>query len=146
MAKAFSIHRDTGGLIIEGHETLEAGQSMASVVAQMADLAGGTRDLGNGYAWLSLRGLSFGGEPASLSLCFHEGMLEQVSWGVALPHAPMEEGWPTQQASESEVAFIRRVLERDMDIRVGPMPWGEVYSRFDPKSFMAVSGLRYHHR
>jgi hypothetical protein len=30
-----------------------------------------------------------------------------------------------------------------MDIRPGDMSWGQVWSQFDPKGFLASHGLRY---
>ena len=55
-----------------------------------------------------------------------------------------DSGWPTRNEIDAEVAFVRRTLADDMGIRIGPFPWGEVWSSFDAKSFMAASGLRYH--
>jgi hypothetical protein len=55
----------------------------------------------------------------------------------------MEGGWPTREAIDRELSFIRETLVRDMNIHTGQMPWGEVWSSFDAKGFMAANGLRY---
>lgn len=143
MAAELSIDRDTGSIRIGDVVLLESNQTKDLIEPKVATLLAGSRDHGNGYEWLDLRGLSFGGQPARLSLCFHDGRLEQASWGVRLTDAPMEGGWPTREAIDSELSFVRETLARDMEIYPGRMPWGEVWSSFDAKGFMAANGLRY---
>ncbi|AYG57823.1 hypothetical protein CCGE525_02610 [Rhizobium jaguaris] len=113
----------------------------------MSPWVGGSRDLKNGYEWLQLRGLAFGKHPAGLSLCFHHGKLISSDWGVSLPGAPMEGGWPTQQAIDQEIAFVRRILTAlfQTELTTGALEfsWGTVWSKFDPKGFLASHGIRY---
>jgi len=113
---------------------------------QIAHLVKWSQDHGNGYEWLYLGWLTFGGQPASLGLCFHDGRLEQASWSVQLPDAPIEGGWPTREAIDREVAFVRKTLAQD-GLSIGNNPntfhWGEAWSSFDGKGSIASNGLRY---
>jgi hypothetical protein len=144
MKLAFSFDASDGSMLV-GDRRLGAGQSRRAVERLMAPQVKGRRDFGNGYAWLDLEGLSFGGQPAWLSLCFHRGRLSAANWSVGLPGAP--EGWPTREAIDEEIAFVRSVLAQKIGFasRDGSMtfPWGEVWSLFDPKGDLAASGLRY---
>ena len=59
----------------------------------------------------------------------------------------MDDGWPTRQAIEEELAFMRKALSAQLGIQLGKrdarFPWGRVWSTFDPKGFQASTGLRY---
>ena len=122
---------------------LESHETRASVESKVADLANGARDHGNGYAWLYLGGLTFGSQPAGMGLCFHDDRLEQIDWNVRLPDAPMEGGWPTREAIDDELSFVRSVMVNEMGLTIGQTTWGEVWSAFDAKGFLASNGLRY---
>jgi hypothetical protein len=141
MATEFSIDADTGNLRL-GLVVLTPRQSRASVEPQVAGFRVGSNDHGNGYAWLHLGGLTFGGPPAFLSLCFHNRRLTEASWAVQLAGATAEGGWPTREAIDDELAFVREAL-KTMGLRTGRTTWGEVWSTFDPKGFLAANGLRY---
>ncbi|MGY4398325.1 hypothetical protein ACVWZA_003531 [Sphingomonas sp. UYAg733] len=145
MAAELWIDRDTGNIRIGDLALLEPNQTRGSIEPQVADFLESSRDHGNGFEWLYLRGLTFGGQPAGLSICFHDGRFEQASWNVQLPDAPTEGGWPTREAIDCELLFVRETMARDMDIHGSEMPWGEVWSSFDAKGFMAANGLRYRH-
>jgi len=112
-----------------------------------ATLMHGEHDVGTGYVWLSLHRLSLGGAPAGISLCFHGQQLDMVTMGVSLPGATLEDGWPTQVAIDAEVAFMRRTLGAALGRKLSGgharFDWGEAWARFDPKGFMASSGIRY---
>jgi len=129
-----------------GNVTLEPQQIKSEVEKILSQLLKSQRDHSNGYEWLYLEGLTFGGEPTSAGLCFQDGKLEHVSWSVMLPDAPMEGDWPTREAIDAEVAFVRGVLARK-GITVGERPqkylWGEIWSTFDSKGFVAANGLRF---
>ncbi|TFZ44288.1 hypothetical protein E5C33_14965 [Stenotrophomonas maltophilia] len=120
--------------------------------ARMAFAAwvGGERDVGTGYHWLSLHRLSLGGVPAGISLCFHGQQLDMVTLGVSLPGATLEDGWPTQATIDAEVAFMKRTLSAALGRKLAGgharFDWGEAWARFDPKGFMASSGIRYRPR
>lgn len=143
MAHEISIDRATGSIGIGDVVLLKPHQWKDAIEPKLADMLAASRDHGNGYEWLNLRGLTFGGQPASLSICFHDDRFEQASWSVNLNDAPREAGWPTRDAIDKELSFVREALARDMDIHTGQMPWGEVWSHFDAKGFMAANGLRY---
>ncbi|WP_329889041.1 hypothetical protein [Stenotrophomonas sepilia] len=112
-----------------------------------AALVRGERDVGTGYHWLSLHRLSLGGARAGISLGFHGQQLDRVTMGVDLPDATLEDGWPTQAAIDAEVAFMRRTLTTALGRKLAGgharFGWGEAWARFDPKGFMASSGIRY---
>ncbi|MDT3556481.1 hypothetical protein ROV95_10145 [Stenotrophomonas maltophilia group sp. msm1] len=115
--------------------------------AAFAPLVRGERDVGTGCRWLSLHRLSLGGVPAGISLCFHGQQLDMVTIGVDLPGATLEDGWPTQAAIDAEVAFMRRTLATALGRKLAGgrarFDWGEAWAGFDPKGFMASSGIRY---
>ena len=145
MGTQISIDEQTGHLGI-GRIRLHPLQSKSEVEAQVLELVNGSRDHGNGYEWLYLAGLTFGDQPASLGLCFHGGRLKEVSWNVQLPNAPMVRDWPTREAIDEEVSFVRTFLAQE-GLRIGDSPnrfgWGEAWSSFDAKGFIASNGLRY---
>jgi hypothetical protein len=143
MSPALFIDRATGCVRIGSSVVLQAHQTKADVETQARNLVAGSQDHGNGYEWIRLRGLTFGGQPATLMLYFHNDMLKQIAWSVQLHGAPMEGGWPTQEAIDNELTFVRETLDRDMSIREGSTPWGEIWSHFDAKGFMAANGLSY---
>ncbi|MHC1653906.1 hypothetical protein ACODUL_11535 [Stenotrophomonas maltophilia] len=115
--------------------------------AAFATLMHGERDVGTGYVWLSLHRLSLGGTPAGISLCFHGQQLDRVTMGVDLPGAALQDGWPTQAAIDAEVAFMKRTLGAALGRKLAGgharFDWGEAWARFDPKGFLASSGIRY---
>lgn len=123
------------------------GLSKADAEAQLGAFARGSREHGNGYAWLSFQGFDLGGMPCWLSLGFHEGLLDMALISVDLPGAPVEDGWPTKKAIDKEVAFVRQVLREQLGRSFGSgtesFPWGTAWSLFDPKGFTASAGVRY---
>ena len=144
MVAKLSIARETGCVRIGDLAVLSSRHAKSAVEQTVGPLVNGSRNHGNGYEWLDLGGLTFGAQPAAVSLCFSSGLLEAMSWNVQLPDAPMESGWPTKEAIDSEVSFVRGVLLQEMGIELGSQPWGELWSQFDPQGFMASNGLRYH--
>lgn len=147
MKSSISIDPQTGAICLADQIRLEAGQPKSVVEPLVGEWLDGSRDFGNGYEWLDLRRLSFGGQPAGLGLCFHAGLLDHVSWSVNLPDAPTEAGWPTRKAIEDELSFVRGELVRQLRLTPGQcgmtFDWGEVWSLFDAKGFLASNGLRY---
>lgn len=147
MTSAFSIEPGSGSLCV-GEARFAPYQTRAEIEPQITHLVERSRDHGNGYAWLYLHSLSFGGQPAIVSLCFQDGRLEQAGWGVTLPDAAEEDGWPTRGAIDAEIAFVRKALAENLGF--GPnwkspmtFKWGEIWSSFDAKGGFASNGLRY---
>ena len=145
MPLAFTIDAQDGALLL-GNRRLVAGQRRRDIERGLGAHVKGGRDFGNGYAWLDLEGLTFAGHPAWLSLCFLHGSLTEASWSVSLPGAP--EGWPTREAIDAEIEFVRAVLAHEIGFAGDAhgcmtFPWGEVWSLFDPKGDLAANGLRY---
>jgi len=146
--EALVIAPDDGALVLQpSGRSWHQGLAKAQAEARMAEFFKGTHDHGNGYAWSSFSGFDFGGMPCWLSVGFHEGLLNMVLMGVGLPGAQEEDGWPTQKTIDNEIAFVRRVLHQQLGRNFGnhsvSFPWGEAWSRFDPKGFMASAGLSY---
>ncbi len=139
---AFSIDPGTGAILLADHGVLSPQGRKEVILAEISDLVSHGRDHANGYEWLHLEGLSFGGESATLAICFLNERLEEASWSVQIKGAPMEGGWPTKEAIDSEVSFVRKTLAKD-GISIGPHEWGEVWSYFDARGFLAANGLRY---
>ena len=135
-----------GGIGLGDDVRLEPFQKKRAIEPLVVDLVDTTQDHGNGYEWLHLRDLSFGGHPAWLALCFQGGRLEQVSWSVRLPTDTMEGGWSTREAMDEEIAFVRDTLAKG-GLRVAEgdtiCPWGVVWSHYDPRGDLASHGLRY---
>lgn len=144
MAVLFSIDRETGIIRLGDGVRLGHREHKAMVEAQVKDLVDGSRDHGNGYEWLHLHGLTLGGRPTGLSLGFQNGLLEQASWSVQMADREPEGSWPSRDAIDAEIEFVRRTLADEWGIRAGSFPWGEVRNGFDAKGFQAASGLRYH--
>lgn len=147
MILTFSIEPDSGSACI-GEFRLNAFQPKAEIEPRVAHLVERSRDHGNGYAWLYLRGLSFGGQPAALSLGFYQGGLEQMGWSVTLPAEADENTWPSRKAIDAEVAFVRDILGTQTG--AGPkwkspmsFDWGEIWSGYDARADIASHGLRY---
>jgi hypothetical protein len=140
-APDFSIDPHTGNMLI-GHDVrLTPKQDKASVEPLVARFFARSWDHGNGYEWLFLQDLSFGGRPTGLALCFHDGLLGEASWNVDLPDANAD-SWPTREEIDEEIAFVRKTL-KDMGLATGHTRWGEVWSAFDPKGDLAANGIRY---
>ncbi len=71
-----------------------------------------------------------------------------VTMGVDLPGATLEDGWPTQAAidAESHAPHAGCGAGAQTGRRHARFDWGEAWARFDPKGFMASSGIRYRPR
>ena len=146
MTHELSIDPASGALRVAGLAApVVAGQAKAEIAQLLAPFAKGDRDHRNGYAWLSFTGLAFGGYPCDLALCFFEDRLVELSWNVTLPDAPEENGWPSRQAIDDELWFVRQVLEAQLgrSLDKTAFDWGRVWSAFDPKGLIAANGLRY---
>lgn len=139
---AFSIDPGTGAILLADHGALSPQKTKEAILAEISNLVSHRRGHANGYEWLHLGGLSFGGESATLAICFLDERLEEASWSVQIKDAPMEGGWPTREAIDSEISFVRRTLAKD-GISLGQHDWGEVWSSFDAQGFLAANGLRY---
>lgn len=137
-----------GDVRIDGLATpMRGGMSIDVLREHFAPWLEGGRDVGNGYEWVGLSRLRLSERPAWLSLCFHEGRLTMLTMGVSLADDEEEAGWPTEDTSLRQVAFLRRVLGRQLGQSMATgsasFDWGVAWSNFDPKGFMASAGLRY---
>lgn len=143
-----TINPKTGAISVEGCDlTLERGRPISAVQTALTMFYRTHIDHRNGYEWLAFHQLSFFGEPCALSVGFKDGALTEVHLGVALPNAPTKSGWPTREAIEQEICFVRSALSKELSRSFSSgrenFSWGEVWSLFDPKGFMASAGVRY---
>ncbi|TDU30755.1 hypothetical protein DFR24_0109 [Panacagrimonas perspica] len=148
MNPAFTLTLDDGAVQIEGCAVrIEPGLTKAAAANAFARFYKSAVDHKNGYEWIYLDGLSFGGVPGAMALCFHEGLIREINWSADAPGGQLEDGWPTQEAIDREIAFVRRVLAKLMGEKTfsghRKFAWGELWSTFDAKGFTASSGLRY---
>lgn len=146
MAVKLSISSDSGNINIGGDIVLLPMQSKSEIEPRVADMVIGARKHRNGFEWLDLGGLTFGGSPAVLSLCFHDLRLVEAGWSVQLPDAVYEGGWPTRASIDAEISFVQATLINVMGLPTGRAKWGDIWSSFDPKGFLASNGLRYRAR
>ena len=147
MEPEFFIDCQNGRFSVGGANTIGAGDTKVEVEAKSASLSREWKDGGNGYEWLNLQGLSFGGVPCGLAMCFHHGRLREASWSASLPGAELEGGWPTRKSIDEEIDFVRKTLKqqvrRDFQTGIEGFPWGTMWSHFNAKGFLASNGLRY---
>jgi hypothetical protein len=145
---ALVIDPTNGSVCIDGCTlVIAAGLTKAMAAAGLSQFYHSNTDHKNGYEWLMFRGVRLGGRPAGFSLCFYLGKLTEIGLGASLPNAKSEGSWPTREAIDEEVAFMREELRHQLDrpFRSGQerFPWGVVWAEFDPTGFIASTGLRY---
>ena len=108
--------------------------------------------MGTGYSWLYLQGLSFGGKPCWLDLCFLRfffgSRLDAASFSVHLGAMPIEPHWPSREEMDAELAFMRVELRRQLGEDRSfegdeKFPWGGAWCSYDPRSDTASGGVRY---
>lgn len=148
MQHAMTIDPTAGAVSISGITlVLGAGLAREAVAAELAALYRSDQDHRNGYAWLHFAGLSFGGKPAWLSVCFHQGRLSELHWSVSLRDDVSDTSWPTREESDREVAFLRAALHpmvgRAFSSGGETFPWGVMWASFDERGGFAGAGLRY---
>ena len=148
MSPALTIDCADGAVTIDGCSfVLTKAASRADVTKHFAEFYRSQRGDPDSYEWLTFEGVSFGGQPCGFSLCFHEGHLTEMNFAVALPDETSEGGWPTREAIDQEIAFVRKELEKQLSrsFKRGEVrfAWGVVWSQFDQKGFQASAGLRY---
>jgi len=148
MDPAFTIDARTGEIHIEGTAFVIGAQTTRDdVLDALADrIEPGAKTNAAGFTRYRLRSLTFGGEAASLSLSCGPARLESVSFGVSLPDPDLEQGWPTKQETQREIAFVCRTL-REMWKQsfngAATFPWGSVWASYDVFSHSSSMGLRY---
>lgn len=148
MHHEMTIDPATGAVSLYGISlVLKAGLARDVVAAELAAFFRSERDLRNGYVWLELERLSFGGKPAWVSVCFHQGRLSELHWSVSLRDDVSDTSWPTREESDREVAFLRAVLHpmvgRSFASGGETFPWGVMWANFDERGGFAGAGLRY---
>ena len=126
---------------------LSKGLERVKAVAALSQHFRSDIDHGNGYEWVLFKGVSLGGIPAAFSACFHNGLLTEVHLGASLPTLKLEDGWPTRESIDEEVAFVRGALAAQLGCELtsghARFSWGEVWSKFDAKGFLASAGISY---
>lgn len=148
MNPAFTLSLEDGSITIDDRKIRIDASLTKEVAGQMlAAFYKSAVDHKDGYEWIYLEGLSFGGVPSAMALCFHDGLVREINWSADAPGAELEDGWPTREAIDREIAFVRRVLAKLTGEKTFSghrrFAWGELWSTFDAKGFTASSGLRY---
>ena len=142
------IDPETGAVSFAGLPVvLHAGVPRETVAKALSSFFRSNQDHENGYEWLDFSGLSFGGRPAAISVCFRTSCLSEIAWGVSLGDGLDEPSFPTREECDAEIAFVRArlcvVFARSFSSGCEQFPWGEIWSCFDERSGCASSGLRY---
>ena len=142
------ISPDDGVIHLSGYSfALRGGLNKEAVRKALSPLFRQEQSMGNGYEWLSFHNATFGKQPCWFAACFHQGALTEVNFNVSLPDAKLEDGWPTREAIEEELAFVRSQFKAQLgtapDAASTTFHWGTAWSMFDPKGFQANSGVRY---
>lgn len=148
MQTSLVLEASTGAVrLAPGGASLRAGCDESQASAALGPLVVATIDHGNGYRWLQCKGLTLFSMPCGIGFCFDHGALRELHFGVALPGAVLEDGWPTRAAIDQEIGFMRehlgRVFARSFRTGREEFSWGVVWSAFDQKGYQASSGLRY---
>ncbi len=144
MVESAAIYIDPkdGKIQIGENVTISAEMLLSDSLNSLARFTTSKRDMRTGYIWLDVKELTFGGVPAALSLCFFDGRLQAVGWGMRMEGVPADGNWPSRAESDAEVAFITSELQRQGH-SLGMTPWGKIYAGYDEKSGCAQSGLRF---
>jgi hypothetical protein len=133
--------------LLGSQQTIRRGTNQADLEAMLSEYKAGDVDYGNGCSWLYLHDLTFGEMPCRLALLFRKKRLAEIHFAVALPNAPIECGWPTLEAINNEIAFVRQVFSAQLKRRVRSKSerfgWGMVWSDYDEKGCRATAGIRY---
>lgn len=148
MQLSLTISRVDGTISIDSIDyAIGKGTSKSVVESEFARLNKSHIEHGNGYEWITLGGISFGGIPSCLSLCFFLDAVQQVQIGVSILDVECADNWATRASSEREVEAVCRELGKqlDCDFSSGQVTfsWGTVWSVFDERSCHPSSGLRY---
>lgn len=148
MNPALSIDPTDGSVRIDGCAVvIHAGLSSEEALADMSSFYCGTTDHKNGYVWMRFNGITLGGQPCELSICFYMNKLIELNWAVSLPTSRKNAGVPTRGAVDAEIHFVINTLSSMLSSIFWSgkkrFKWGEVWSTFDAREFAASSGLRY---
>ena len=99
------------------------------------------------YEFLYADDITFGRQPAKVSLCFFNERLEFISLGVTPPGKSVRPEYPNQDEIDAEISFMQTELGHQLgcSLRSGRVlfPWGEVWAQADYKSGYPSAGLSY---
>lgn len=146
MSRELTIAATTGSLRVDHKPVLGARSKKAEVLSALQPFYK-SRSVMGGFEWLTFSGLTLNELPSTLSVCFADGEVAECHLSVNLPGAQMADGWPTRQAIDEEVQFVRNALGRQLgrtfDTGIEGFPWGSTWAHFDAKGGLATCGLRY---
>lgn len=136
---ALTILPATGALSLACSACLAPRSEQADAAAALAPFVRREKDFGTGFVWLYTSGLSFGGRPCWLNLCFRDDRLDMATWSVELV---TEDGG----GMDAELAFMRAELGRQLGRPFKAeerFAWGGIWCGYDPRSDTVSSGVRY---
>ena len=148
MSTSFRIDPATGSVLFDGTEAAVLNNaSKDSIAAALSKHLKSVQDLGNGYEWLYFHDLSFGGKPATISVCFFQGKVRELRWNTNLRPNAADNSWPTRDECNKEIEFVLGVLRSSLSRRLSngseKFPWGLVWCEYNERDGFASSGLRY---
>lgn len=141
-----TIDPKSGAVQIESFSlNLVKGIFIDTVKTELSKIIQTENDMQTGYRWIHLKSLTFGNQPAGLSLCFLNEKLNMITIEVTLPDDESDQNWPTEATSQRQVEFMRKELEQQLSCKLGEQnfPWGSAWANFDSKGFMASAGIHY---
>ena len=149
-APALTIDPATGALDVAGVVRLAPWSGKWAARRALAPYLSAAQDMGTGYGWLYTAGLSFGGRPCWLNLCFRRGLfgsrLESAHVSVDFRADPAPGQWASREEMEAELVFLRAELRRQLGRSFEgdeDFAWGGAWCNYDPRSDTAGSGVRY---
>lgn len=141
-----AVNPKNGAIEIEGFAlTLVKGALIDSVKTELLNVIQAENDMLTGYRWVHLKSLTFGNQPAGLSLCFLNEKLDMVTIEIAMPDDEDDQNWPAEATSLRQVEFMRKELESQLSCNLDKQNfiWGSAWANFDIKGFMASAGIHY---
>jgi hypothetical protein len=99
-------------------------------------------DMGTGWVWVRLPAFQDGDVIVAVSLGFHQGVLEQISFSDA--NSKYGSNWNdwSEEQEQLRAASIGNWL-RDRGYPPGTYGWGSVWAAYDQKDASGSAGVRY---
>jgi len=100
-------------------------------------------DMGNGYVWYRIPKTEILGKSLNFSLCFHDGILEFVSFCVVVPEL-YNKSWD-DWSEEKEKLCAKHTGDWLVSngYKIGKFSWGEIWVGYDSKGGSGHGSVRY---
>ena len=101
--------------------------------------------MATGYVWYRLPQTEMAGRQIAMNLCFHAGVLAQISAADADPTFGMTwDDWSAEKEKSRAHATERWLVA--IGFKVGTYPWGAVWAGTDPKTGDGGGGITFKSR